>query len=152
MPIAARKLSGAERKRGKVRIRSSKSSGIPWIVDAVSGEGRIGLDGFVSELNVLIRDKASGIGAAFALCTNVVPPAPLWRRIVKCYPVRKGFNFLQSVMVDRESIESSITSLTVHTSSSSLRTSNMELGVVLRAHFRWPIPSIDQSILQRFSN
>lgn len=63
---------------------------MPWIVDAVSGEGRIGLDGFVSELNVLIKDKASGIGAALALFANVVPPAPLWRRIVKYYPVREG--------------------------------------------------------------
>ena len=52
------------------------------MVDAVKGDGRIGLDGLVSELNVLIRDRASGIGAAFALLANVVPPAPLWRRIV----------------------------------------------------------------------
>lgn len=60
------------------------------MVDAVSGDGLIGLDGFVSELNVLIKDKASGIGAAFALLENVMPPAPLWRRIVKCYPVLDG--------------------------------------------------------------
>ena len=49
---------------------------MPWIVDAVNGEGLIGLDGFVSELNVLIRDTASGIGVALALLANVVPPAP----------------------------------------------------------------------------
>lgn len=56
---------------------------MPWIVDAVNGEGRIGLDGFVSELKVLINERASGIGAAFALVANAVPPAlVLWRRIV----------------------------------------------------------------------
>lgn len=53
------------------------------MVDAVNGEGRIGLDGFVSELNVLINERVSGIGAAFALVANAVPPAlVLWRHIV----------------------------------------------------------------------
>ena len=47
---------------------------MPWIVDAVRGDGRIGLDGFVSELNVLIKDNASGTGAAFALLANVEAP------------------------------------------------------------------------------
>lgn len=63
-------------------MRSSKSSGMPWIVDAVKGEGRIGRDGLVSELNVLIKESASGLLALFALLANVMPPAALWRRIV----------------------------------------------------------------------
>ena len=37
----------------------------------------MGLEGFVSELKVLIKDKASGIGAALALGAKVVLPAPL---------------------------------------------------------------------------
>ena len=41
------------------------------MVDAVKGEGLIGLDGLLSELNVLINDSASGTGAAFALLANV---------------------------------------------------------------------------------
>ena len=54
------------------------------MVDAVNGEGRIGLDGFVAESNVLINDNVSGIGAAFALVANAVDPAlDLWRRIVE---------------------------------------------------------------------
>ena len=81
--MAARKLSGAERKSGKFLMRSSMSSGMPWMVDAVNGDGRTGLDGFDSELNILIKDRASGIGAAFALVANAVPPAlVLWRRII----------------------------------------------------------------------
>lgn len=60
------------------------------MVDAVSGDGRMGLDGLDSELNVLIRDKASGIGAACVLVAKVMPPAPLWRRILKCYLISKG--------------------------------------------------------------
>lgn len=47
---------------------------MPWMVDAVSGEGRTGLDGFVSELNDLIRDNVSGTGEAFALLANVELP------------------------------------------------------------------------------
>lgn len=52
------------------------------MVDAVKGEGRIGRDGFVSELNVLINDSASGMLAGFVRLANVVPPATLWRRMV----------------------------------------------------------------------
>lgn len=54
-------------------MRSYISSGMPWIVDAVSGDGRTGLDGFVSELKVLINDRASGTGAVFALAKVGVP-------------------------------------------------------------------------------
>lgn len=60
------------------------------MVDAVSGDGRIGLDGFVSELNVLIRESASGMGAAFALLAKAVPPAPRWRRIPLRYRIPNG--------------------------------------------------------------
>lgn len=77
--MAARKDSGAERKRGKLRIRSSMSSGMPWMVDAVSGEGRMGLEGFVSELKVLMSDRASGTGGALARLANVVPPEAVRR-------------------------------------------------------------------------
>ena len=45
------------------------------MVDAVRGDGRIGLAGLVSELKVLIRDSASGTGAALALLANVGAPA-----------------------------------------------------------------------------
>lgn len=54
---------------------------MPWIVDAVRGEGRMGLAGLVSELNVLINDRASGTGAAFALANVGVPD--LWRLMLK---------------------------------------------------------------------
>lgn len=77
--MAARKDSGAERKRGKLRMRSSISNGMPWMVEAVRGEGRTGLEGFVSELKVLISDRASGTGGALALLAKVVPPAPVRR-------------------------------------------------------------------------
>lgn len=77
--MAARNDSGADRNNGKLRIRSSISKGIPCMVDAVSGEGRIGLEGFVSELKVLMSESASGTGGALALLANVVPPAPLRR-------------------------------------------------------------------------
>lgn len=50
------------------------SSGISCIVDAVKGDGLTGLEGLLSELKVLINDRASGTGAAFALLANVVPP------------------------------------------------------------------------------
>ena len=72
--MAARNASGADRKRGNARMRSYMSSGMPWIVDAVRGDGRIGLDGFVSELKDLTNDNASGTGAAFALLANVEAP------------------------------------------------------------------------------
>lgn len=52
---------------------------MPWIVDAVRGEGRIGREGFVSELKVLMSDKASGTGGALALLAKVVPPEPVRR-------------------------------------------------------------------------
>ena len=44
------------------------------MVEAVKGDGLIGLEGLLSELKVLINDKASGTGAAFALLANVMPP------------------------------------------------------------------------------
>lgn len=49
------------------------------MVDAVSGEGRTGLEGFVSELKVRMSERASGTGGALALLAKVVPPAPLRR-------------------------------------------------------------------------
>lgn len=54
-------------------MRSYVSSGMPCMVEAVSGDGRTGLDGFVSELKVRINDKASGTGAAFAFAKVGVP-------------------------------------------------------------------------------
>jgi len=48
-------------------MRSTRSSGISGIVDAVRGEGRTGRAGFVSMLNDLIKDSESGMGAPFAL-------------------------------------------------------------------------------------
>jgi len=86
MPIAARKESGAERKRGKDRMRSTRSSGISGMVDAVRGDGRTGRVGFVSMLNDLIRDRESGIGAPFAL--NGEPPPPRFRLIVPVYALK----------------------------------------------------------------
>lgn len=75
--MAARKVSGADRNNGKDRIRSNRSSGMSLIRDAVRGEGRIGRAGLVSELKVLINDRASGTGVAPALLAKVVPPALL---------------------------------------------------------------------------
>jgi hypothetical protein len=49
------------------------------MVEAVRGDGRTGLAGFVSELKLRISDKASGTGAAFDLAKVGVPG--LWRRI-----------------------------------------------------------------------
>lgn len=43
------------------------------MVDAVSGEGRTGREGFVSEWKVRIKDRASGTGA-FALLAKGGPP------------------------------------------------------------------------------
>ena len=51
------------------------------MVEAARGEGRTGLDGFVSESKVLINESASGTGATFALLAKVGVPA-LWRRIL----------------------------------------------------------------------
>lgn len=79
MPIAARKESGADRNRGKERIRSTKSSGISGIIDAPRGEGRTGLAGFVSTLKDLIRESESGIGAPPPLNCD---PLPLLRLIL----------------------------------------------------------------------
>ena len=53
----------------------------------MSGDGRFGLDGFVSELKVRMRESASGIGAVLVLLAKVGPPAPRWRRMVRCYLV-----------------------------------------------------------------
>lgn len=94
--MAARNDSGAERKSGKLRMRSSMSKGMPWMVEAVRGEGRTGLEGFVSELKVLMSDRASGTGGALVLLAKVVPPAPDRRnRILLRYhehaAVRAGF-------------------------------------------------------------
>ena len=50
------------------------SSGMSCMVEAVKGDGLIGLEGLLSELNVLISDKASGTGAAFARLAKVMPP------------------------------------------------------------------------------
>ena len=72
--MAARKESGAERKRGKDRMRSTRSSGISGMVDAVKGDGRTGLVGFVSLLNDLIRDNESGIGAPLPRNGELLPP------------------------------------------------------------------------------
>ena len=44
------------------------------MVEAVKGDGLIGLEGLLSELKVLINDKPSGTGAAFALLAKVMPP------------------------------------------------------------------------------
>ena len=77
--MAARKDSGAERKRGKLRIRSNMSRGMPWMVDAVKGEGRMGLEGFVSELKVLMSDRASGTGGALVRLANDIRPEPVRR-------------------------------------------------------------------------
>lgn len=70
--MAARKESGAETKRGNDLIRSTRSSGISGIVEAVSGEGRTGRVGFVSMLKERMRDSESGIGAPFV--RNGEPP------------------------------------------------------------------------------
>lgn len=83
--MAARNDSGADWNSGKARMRSYVSSGMPYIVEAVSGDGRTGLDGFVSELKVRINDKASGTGAALDLAKVGVPD--LWRRISIPLPV-----------------------------------------------------------------
>lgn len=86
--MAARKDSGAERKRGKLRMRSSISSGMPWMVEAVRGEGRTGREGFVSELKVRMSDNASGTGGALALLAKVVPPAAVRRDRISCRDIR----------------------------------------------------------------
>jgi hypothetical protein len=83
LPIAARNESGAERKSGNDRMRSTRSSGISGIVDAVRGEGRTGRVGFVSMLKDRINESESGIGAPFALNGELGPPR--FRRILKMW-------------------------------------------------------------------
>jgi hypothetical protein len=46
-------------KRGKDLIRSRRSNGMSGIVEAVNGEGRMGLVGLVSTLKDLMRDTES---------------------------------------------------------------------------------------------
>ncbi len=55
-------------------MRSTRSSGISGIVEAVRGDGRTGRVGFVSILNDLIRDNESGIGAPLVLNGELGPP------------------------------------------------------------------------------
>jgi hypothetical protein len=57
--MAARKSSDAETNRGKDLMRSTKSSGISLMVEAVRGDGLIGRVGFDSTLN-LMSDMGSG--------------------------------------------------------------------------------------------
>ena len=55
---------------------------MPWTVEAARGEGRIGLEGLLSELNVLNIERLSGNGGALPRLAKVVPPAlPLCRLI-----------------------------------------------------------------------
>jgi hypothetical protein len=55
--MALRNSSGADMKRGKDRMRSTRSRGISGMVEAVKGEGRMGRVGFVSTLKDLIREE-----------------------------------------------------------------------------------------------
>lgn len=89
--MAAKKESGAERKRGNDRMRSTRSSGISGMVDAVNGDGRTGLAGLVSILNDLIKDNESGIGAPLPLKGELLPPR--LRRIA-------GGKFVESFLTD----------------------------------------------------
>jgi hypothetical protein len=57
--MAAKKDSGADWNSGNERMRSSMSSGMSRMADLVSGEGRTGLAGFVSELKDRMRDTVS---------------------------------------------------------------------------------------------
>lgn len=66
-------------------MRSTKSSGISGIVDAVRGEGRTGRAGFVSMLKERIKDSESGIGAPFALNGELGPTR--FRRMVNALNV-----------------------------------------------------------------
>lgn len=63
--MAIKNVSGADRNSGNDRIRSTRSSGISGMVEAVRGDGRTGRAGFVSMLKLLIRERASGIEALF---------------------------------------------------------------------------------------
>ena len=64
-------------------MRSTRSSGISGIVDAVRGEGRTGRVGLVSILKDRINESESGIGAPFALNGELGPPR--FRRILKMW-------------------------------------------------------------------
>lgn len=55
-------------------MRSTRSSGISGIVEAVRGEGRTGRVGFVSILKDLIKDNESGMGAPLVLNGELGPP------------------------------------------------------------------------------
>jgi hypothetical protein len=55
-------VSGADRKSGKDRMRSTRSNGMSGMVDAVRGEGLTGRAGLVSMLKDLRRVTESGIG------------------------------------------------------------------------------------------
>lgn len=59
--MAIKKSSGADWNSGNVRTRSTKSRGISLIVEAVSGEGRMGREGFVSTLKERIRETGSAV-------------------------------------------------------------------------------------------
>ena len=72
--MAARNESGADRKRGKERSRSSKSSGRPWNVEAERGDGRTGRVGMVSLSNDRMSERGSE--EAFDLPAWREPPAP----------------------------------------------------------------------------
>jgi hypothetical protein len=65
---------------GKERRRSSRSSGRPWIVDAVKGEGRTGLVGLVADSYARMVANVSG-----TLCRAMA----VERRIVGALPMRK---------------------------------------------------------------
>lgn len=64
-------------------MRSTRSSGISGIVDAVRGDGRTGRVGFVSILKDLISDNESGMGAPLVLNGELGPPR--FRLMVKVF-------------------------------------------------------------------
>ena len=72
-------MSGAVRKSGKDRMRSTRSNGMSGIVEAVRGEGLTGRAGLVSMLKDRRRVTESGIGAP--LLRKGEPP-PLLRLIL----------------------------------------------------------------------
>ena len=49
---------------------------MPGIGEAVSGDGRTGRDGLVSDSKVRSKDKASGMGAVLVLAMALAPPPP----------------------------------------------------------------------------
>jgi hypothetical protein len=69
--VVARKESGAAWKSGKERRRSSRSSGRPWMVEAASGEGRMGRAGLVSLSYA--RTIAKGSGTTMPWARTVLP-------------------------------------------------------------------------------